>query len=386
MAIGAVLGGCHGAPDDGMPRDPGELIDVIADLPNENDFDTVGGDDACARSIPCIVGPSEAAVTIETAEDFALLAGVRCITGTLRISAPGITDLSVLSSLELVCSYIQIEENPDLVDTAGLVSLDPSTTILLTDNPRLEQVNLPDGYTGRLRIEGSPLESLEGLSALTAFEVEVARCDQLRTVALPSLVEGRVALEDNAVLERLDVPVLAAGSVSFTDNPALVEVTLPALRRAEEIEVSDSPALLGIITPVLEELEALVVRGATGFTAMPALGGVTEIEEVTIEDDASLVGIAWLGSLARIGVLRILRNIALDQSAAVDVAQSVAQSSKVGGNAGWTLTDTCPFERDFECDEVECDSATPATQLCSVGTDRDDCCPDCSLDCPPHGG
>jgi hypothetical protein len=377
-----LVGACHGG--DSSARDPGEDIDVVSDLPHENQVDGYGGQADCARLEACLVGPSEGSVTIETAEDLAGLAGVRCI-HSLTVSAPGVIDLRDLASLEVVCSHqLTIRGNPDLVDTVGMTALDPTTRIWVQDNPRLTRVSVPEDYTGNLDLEGNPkLASIASLAALTHFDIAVSDCASLEVFSLPNLESGNVYLDSDAALMTVDLPALETGRVTLVGAPLLTALRLPSLQQSEDLVVRGAPGITAIETPALVELEHLHLSGNAALTSVPALGQVTSIGQVEIEANPLLDDVSWIASLTAIEHLRIVNNPALAQSDAETAALGRASTSKIAGNAGWVVPAMCPFSEDGECDEVECHAGLG---VCGYASDPGDCCRfGCSVDCPLGG-
>jgi hypothetical protein len=383
LCTAALVGACHRG--DSSDRDPGEVIDVVSDLPHENQVDGYGGEADCARLEACLVGPSEGSVTIETAEDLAGLAGVRCIHGSLTVSAPGVVDLRDLASLEVVCSgQLTIRGNPDLVDTVGMTALDPTMPIWVQDNPRLTRVSVREDYTGNLDLEGNPkLASIASLAALTHFDIAVSDCESLEVFSLPNLESGDVYLDSDAALATVDLPALEAGRVTLVGAPLLTALHLPSLQQSDDLVVRGAPGITAIETPALVELEHLHLSGNAALTSVPALGQVTSIGHVEIEANPLLDDVSWIASLTALEHLRIVNNPALAQSDAEATAFGRAVTSKIAGNAGWVVPPMCPFSEDGECDEPECHAGLG---VCGYASDPGDCCRfGCSEDCPMGG-
>ena len=335
-------------------RDPGELVETPVDLPPGDEWDDEGQTArGCDQLDACIVGPTAAgSVVLGSIDDFALLADIRCVYGSLTISGPGIFDLRGLEHIEVVCGPIEIRENPDLVDTVGLDGLDGSGLVLhsvaLAGNPRLTRVTLPPAYAGHVGVTDSPLLlDLQGLAELAELSVTLQNCDGVERLGPFLTMRGAVRARDNDSLTAIDVPSLVEGELEAVGNPGLTEIVLPSAAELERVEFT-----------------------GTGLTAFPSLPAA-QLGEVRIDANQTLADISTLSATASIERLVVLGNPLLDQVATEELARSVAASHKVAGNAGWDVPASCPFEGDHECDALGCDGSV----VCPEASDQDDCAP-----------
>jgi hypothetical protein len=381
MAVLVVATAC--APTPVEEREPGEVDDVQVDLPMPHPSDASGhGTVECTALEACIAGPSVAGVVVESREDIDALAGVRCINGALIVSGPGIRDLRGLESIEVVCATIMIEGNPDLVDTIGLDGLDGALlphSMSVTDNPALTSVTLPAAYSGRLQVLRNPrLEDLAGLAALRDLVLGVEDCDALVSVGpLSSLISGSISARDNDALQSIEAPQATDLDIVVARSSALVELALPQLRRSGLLSVSRTPGFSRLLAPRLEQLEQLALVDDASLAAVPEFPNLGRIDRVAIERNTALVDPSALADLESVEVLVVLNNPMLDQPTIEAIANEVATSHKVAGNAGWTTPPDCPFESDDVCDALACEG----TGVCPEGSDAADCC-ECRQDCP----
>ena len=172
------------------------------------------------------------------------------------------------------------------------------------------------GVSGDLRVEGSAVSSLEGLSALSG-------------------VGQRVVLDDNDSLTSLaGWSAVAAESLTLINNDALVDFSgVGDLALSGDLVVLDNPALVsldgaGSLTAGglwIEGNDALV--DLDGLSGLSALTGDLDLIQNALLSDIS--GLSWLTSVA--GDLTLYRNPSLSTADADALAYDTLGEANIGG-------------------------------------------------------
>lgn len=372
-----LVGACHGSP----ARDLGDDLEGVVDLPAQDPWPGAASD--CVDPLPCLVGPSVAGgVEIVDAVDLESLAEIRCIAGSLTIEGTMLRDLSGLEALERVCGWVRIADNPELETLRGLDALAHAAYITIADNPRLTALALPSLAEGSLRLER--LDAMVDLSSLDALEsgtVSVFGCNALTSFGpLVAFERGGLASEENAALVGFEVPRLIDGSIRSTRDPALVELRLPAVVSASTIEVEDAPKFATLDAPLLTSLDVLSLRRNAALVDVPVLPMLGSVGRIDVSFNPALTSLAGAEALASASAITFVRNEALMQDYAEQVAAALGGSAKVAGNFGWEIPTQCPF-LDGICDAIGCGD----TEVCSADSDFDDCCTCTPEACPFPG-
>lgn len=187
-----------------------------------------------ARYRSCQVVQGDLTVSLGEAPDLQPLAGLKHVTGTLRVSnSPALDDLSGLDGLTSV-GALEIRDNAGLDDLVGLAQLERAGRVDVSNNPGLQTLKGLDGLTetGRLEIRNNGLYNINGLG-------------ELRRV-------GDLVIEGNRKLNSL--------------------YGLRSIERARSVAISNNPALCGAgILPALTQVDgALVLRKNRGVSEREA--------------------------------------------------------------------------------------------------------------------
>lgn len=213
-------------------------------------------------------------VVIRTQKDLEQLAGVKVITGDLRIENTEVTSLKGLESLRVVQGSLRLTNNPKLTDVsafAGPPSLGPLTVqglktveqngfapaqlkvnvlndVVVRTAADLAKLQGLTTFPGKLTIEGTELTDLKGLESLRHVQGDLVIRHNPKLTNLDALanlkqtlslrIEGNPALEA-AVLPSLETlsPPDARGNLGWLHvigNPRLNEAAFPALRAIHE--------------------------------------------------------------------------------------------------------------------------------------------------------
>jgi len=191
----------------------------------------------------------EGDVLVANQLDAAHLVGVRVVTGTLRIDAPGLAAMD-LSALEEV-GVDFIVESLDTLDCPLLAAVGGSVEI---GGEEIEHLVLPDlaAVGGEVTVQAPWLETID-LSALSTVAARVEIRGGLMTeLALPALAttggESRfgdgLLFEDVPELVNLAVPALTSTpGVHVRENMSLTDIDFASLSAAEIVDIADNRLL-----------------------------------------------------------------------------------------------------------------------------------------------
>lgn len=362
-------------PDAGPGPDPatdaGPGPDVPLDAGVQRTFENHGG---CAS----IVGGR---LVVDRAAGLDALQGIECLVGDVEVAAPGLTDISALSSLRILQGSLRITYAPQLRDLSPLSTLkhvagdlelhqlpgqavmaplpslrsvggtlslqDLLDVVELSGFPALEQVG--EG----LILRGMPwLETLDG-SAGGAFPA-LREAEAILVEALPRLSRlagfGAVERLGTLVLDGLG-PVDAAGvfaALNEADSVTLATAAetvrgLPRLQRAGTLVIRGHAGQAGLSGfDALTSVTQLELDGLPALTSLSAFAGV-EVQSLTVRDSplfadltgpryvsplglrlsgTALVDLHGLGAVDALGLLQLADNPAL---------ASLAGLERVGG-------------------------------------------------------
>lgn len=236
------------------------------------------------------------------------------VVGTLVVSGADIANLDGLSGLNTLW-WLEISNNPVLVDTSGLSSVTQHLgPVEIRSNAILANVAGLSGATdlvaGALIIENNPsLSDLSALAGLSHIGASLSVRDNDALANLDGLsgltsVASNIIIQDNAGL--LDASGLSGVSnftaaLDFRSNPQLASL----------------PAISG-----LSQLSGLILRFNDSLTNLDELAGLTAVgnqySELWIRDNASLTDIDGLADLISLDAgLVISGNVSLDSCSAL---------------------------------------------------------------------
>lgn len=333
---------------------------------------------------------------------------------TLYVADCPVTDLDGLRGLKRVGSGLDLQ-NLRIPDLHGLDALtevgspgDESVSISLRDNSQLLSLDGLDAVAWHaaifLDIFNNPkfvdLGALAGASELRGVSIadndyllDLTGLESVTTLSTVLELSGNYRLKDISALAGLQ----SVGYFNLGGDQSFFDLApLTALAAVGEFEVEATDMLdLGPL-PALQQVGDVTVRWNGKLTALSGLAGVTALESLTlagngalidlsglgavakisndveIRENAGLAALAGLGALTTIGDrLVVLLNPALPQADAVawGAAIAVGGGRKIAGNkdAG-PPADPCPWEGDFECDQVD-----HGIGVCVDGSDLEDC-------------
>lgn len=295
----------------------------------------------CNRQPPATCTTLEGSVVIRNPIDWANLVQAGCtrITGTLEITAPGVTSLGAASPLAQV-GRLEVWGSPDLSELRfpSLLTLDDGA--ILSGFPALVELQLPSltrvGAAG-LQLSGAPLLTAIDLPALSSVEgslglYENPRVTRVSLPALASLGDSFTMVGMPLTTLRLPALVTAAG-LYVGEAPALTSLELPVLAVAGHLILSDDPALVQVSAPALATAGILRAGRLPGLTelALPSLEEVPE--DLTLEDLPALTQLS-LPALHRAGYFSVagaaqLPSLMLPALAAVDGSFSVSGAARL---------------------------------------------------------
>ena len=203
---------CEGGLERCSGQSPGEEL-CFDSL--DNDCDGSVDEQGCSACAGRSGEIRDQSVSVHSQAALERLRGVGCITGSLQVMGPGITDLSPLSNLQAVggdLAFRRIETQ----DMGGLDALEYSYRLFLVDNPELTTLRGLEGLQEvgwNLWIRGNTkLESLDGLDNLGRF----VSINIEYNPALTSLdgidrprVDGGLSVSNNERLPQCQVDALA---------------------------------------------------------------------------------------------------------------------------------------------------------------------------------
>ncbi len=295
----------------------------------------------CNRQPPATCTTLEGDVVVRNPFDWANLiqAGCTRITGTLEITAPGVTTLGAASPLVQV-GRLEVWASPALTSLRfpSLATVDDGA--ILSGFPALTELQLPAlarvGAAG-LQVSGAPLLTAIDLPALATVEGTLGLYDNPRVarVSLPALtsVSDSITLVGMPITT-LGLPALAtAGGLYVGESPSLTALELPVLTWSGHLIVSDDPALVRVSAP------SLAAAGAVQALRLPLLSAVDLSALAEVSEDATLQELPALSQLA-LPALRRAGFFTLEGAAGLHALDLPSLTSAwyftVSGNAGLT--------------------------------------------------
>jgi hypothetical protein len=216
-------------------------------------------------------------VAIRSSADVTALAGVRVITGTLRIQLTSLATVS-LPRLEHVGGSLEVLDNPRLtrlalpalreVDGDLVLTSDGLTTV---DCPALQRVS-------RLDLELIALRDLSGFPALTE-------------------VDGDLRISNMAALTSGDLPLSAlAGDVMIAGNSVLRHVVWRLSDGIGQVDIRHNPRLQTVDLAVTSRGAATAITGPIALVSNDELAHVAlhadRVRSLTIASDPAITDIA----------------------------------------------------------------------------------------------
>lgn len=261
--------------------------------------------------IPCAVGPGccsrqDSAIEIDSAEALADLAAAGCSTldGNLSITAPEITDVEGLETIQTITGDLEILSTDSLESLQGLDNLGSvGGSLIISANEALSDLSAlaalsevgAEGAAALVVVDNAMLATLEGLAGVTftLASITIYTNEALETLqglnGVTSVqnvaIVNNVALTDISGLSELDTGT----SLRMDGNDALERAELPALRKAVSLVVTRNPALTEVTMATLEVAST----------------------EVTIDTNDMLQSIDF-SSLQSVGMLAVANNPVLE--------------------------------------------------------------------------
>ena len=260
----------------------------------------------------------------------------------------GLEEVGISSGNEL---GLQIESNGSLTSVEGFEALERAGKISFSRCPSLERI---EGLGALSEIEGNLiLEDLPKLSALPEWPLLVSLGELGMTqTGLPTL-DGLDALErasgldiwDNASLTNLDAldGLLLSGSdggtvyVQLEDNALLEAVTGIDASGEVRISLANNALLTELSGFHSATAGSLSVEGNDSLETLDVLGGATELDDISIVSNPSLVSIPDFPAVALLtGTLTLDDNDALERVPGLNALTDIEDGATVSDNEALT--------------------------------------------------
>ncbi len=242
--------------------------------------------------------------------------GLEDLEGMLGLFLPALRSLGWM--VVEGCGELTSIDVPSVVDLPGGAlrsSVAAGWSLAVRENPRLNFVSMPQltAVTDDTEFSGNPSLFFLEFGALESLGNLTIASNGLKTVSLPALetVEGRLGVELEPQLERLEVPSLrvAADGVVLQELEALESLQLERLEEAERVSIHALNSLVALSLPGLRvsrgisvsscaRLASLEVTGAFEIGSLSVqdapLMALLEVESLTVTDWFGLIGVGAL--------------------------------------------------------------------------------------------
>lgn len=244
--------------------------------------------------------------------DVDALAGIRVVTGTLRITAPRVSRVS-LPDLEVVGVNLFVEDGEGQLSELALPRLETvgrsfsisAPGAILAGLPVLDSIGA-EVFIGMRGMTASTVPCLRSI----AQELVIANTTELSALTFERLQAAQdVRVVNNAQLASFALPALERTRLfDVITNPKLVSLSAPALAQVEDLRIEGDPLLATLRFDQLATARAITLTGVADVNGFPALSAVTA---VLVAGDTGASTLSTFGALQSVGYLGVYRNQAL---------------------------------------------------------------------------